>query len=123
MLGFKVETSGPFFDGRTERSVRARTEEAKQAVGEAGVNLVRAQLSQVLRNPTGFYRSQVRTDRTALGPEVTDGGVVYGPWLEGTSSRNASSRFKGYATFRRMSRKLQLAAVSIARPIIDRGLR
>lgn len=32
--------------------------------------------------------------------------VIYGPWLEGTSSRNQTTRFKGYAMFRRTKQQL-----------------
>jgi len=38
---------------------------------------------------------------------ITDGGVVYGPWLEGISSRNMTTRFKGYMTFRKTSQELE----------------
>jgi len=38
---------------------------------------------------------------------VVDSNVVYGPWLEGVSSRNQATRFKGYAIFRRTRDKLQ----------------
>jgi len=51
---------------------------------------------------TGNYRRNVSAEvRPSLSVVLSDGGVIYGPWLEGVSSRNQSTRFKGYATFRK----------------------
>jgi hypothetical protein len=44
---------------------------------------------QVLQHPTGYYQSKITVERAGTGYRVTDQGVVYGPWLEGTGSRNA----------------------------------
>jgi hypothetical protein len=38
---------------------------------------------------------------------INDGGIVYGPWLEGASKRNSSTRFKGYHQFRRTRTRLR----------------
>jgi hypothetical protein len=41
---------------------------------------------------------------------VWDGGwagPVYGPWLEGVGSRNATTRFKGYRAFRKAANALE----------------
>jgi hypothetical protein len=40
--------------------------------------------------------------------------VVYGPWLEGTSERNRSTRFKGYRLWRKTAQRLQDDAPKIA---------
>jgi len=51
--------------------------------------------------------------------QLDDDGVVYGPWLEGTSQRNRTSRFKGYAIWRRSrARVAKLAAKLIKREIL-----
>lgn len=82
--------------------------------GRQGVDVVGDYLSTDLRNPTGHYQSQIAAVRSEMGVMVTDGGVVYGDWLEGSSTRNQKSRFKGYWAFRR-------AAAELVRrlPIID----
>jgi hypothetical protein len=51
---------------------------------------------------------------------ISDHGVIYGPWLEGTSSRNQSTRFKGYQTFRRTWQALGRRVRPIATPILAR---
>lgn len=45
---------------------------------------------------------------------VTTGDAMYGPWLEGTGSRNRTTRFKGYFGFRRASDEIQLSVERIA---------
>jgi hypothetical protein len=110
----EVHTSGPLFDGTADRVVAAYCDDAERAIADVGVNMVRAALGGVLRHPTGYYESQIQTDRVAGDSVVTDGGVVYGPWLEGTSRRNRSTRFKGYRTFRLTKQRLQARAGEIA---------
>ena len=123
MIRVEVITKGPFFDGGMQRSVERGVDEASEKVAQAGVNMVKSALDNVLVNPTGRYQSQIQTDRSVTGVVVTDGGSVYGPWLEGVSSRNTSSRFKGYATFRKTTPKLEVASSGIADPIIDRRVK
>lgn len=119
MTRIDVKSKGPMFDGRAQREVGNFIDEAEQDIGKVGFDMVRTELDQVLQNPTGYYESHITVSSE---PEVTisDGGVVYGPWLEGTGSRNARSRFKGYATFRRVTQKLQDRAVQIAQGLLPK---
>lgn len=109
-----VAQSGPFLDGDPGRVFADAIGQAVKDAGEYGVHALQQQLDAVLVNPTGFYRSQVtyalREDSVA---QVTDGGVVYGPWLAGTSSRNERSRFKGYAHWRRAMQDVDDHAVDV----------
>lgn len=62
------------------------------------------------RHPTGYYESRVHVSNTSSGVEIGDGGQagpVYGPWLEGVGSRNATTRFKGYHAFRIVTSMLE----------------
>lgn len=58
------------------------------------------------KGSTGHYRQNIHGRVQHLTGRIDDGGVVYGPWLEGTGSRNASTRFKGYRSFRRTAQWL-----------------
>jgi hypothetical protein len=59
-------------------------------------------LNASIREPTPYYETQLTIQRVAPTiARVTDRGVVYGPWLEGTSSRNRTTRFRGYSSLRR----------------------
>lgn len=119
-----VTVTGPLFDGRAAKAVTAFLEESKVEVSQAGVNEVRNRLGQVLEHPSGRYRNRIVTDLVQGDPVVSDGGMVYGPWLEGTSSRNKTTRFKGYQTFRKTRQWLAGRAGSIAeakiRPYLTR---
>lgn len=118
-----VDTSGPMFNRQADRVVERATERAEAAVAERGVTLVRSRLGQVLQRPTGYYASRISAVSYGGSHLTTDRGVVYGPWLEGTSRRNQTTRFKGYRTFRIVGQQLQGQAAGIAEPIIDRATR
>lgn len=91
-----------------------------EAIAVEGVNLVLQRLSQVLRNPTGFYESRIAIERRQTYRGVWDQNVIYGPWLEGTSARNATTRFKGYATFRKTKQLLDSRKEQIAQPMVNK---
>lgn len=117
MPGVTVKTKGPIFDGRAGQIINEESRSLVRTVVELGEN----RLSNVLRprpagvylsiaqggKSTGNYRSHLHARSTGLHGIITDSGVIYGPWLEGTSSRNVTTRFKGYASFRKTGQWLQ----------------
>jgi hypothetical protein len=122
MITVTVTTSGPAFDERAQRILDDYTDEAVWAItkvgrGDLGVDFIRH-----FREPTGYYESQVQAVRGArhtFTAHIHDNGVVYGPWLEGISSRNFPvTRFRGYASFRRIAAQLQQKAVPIAESVL-----
>ncbi|TDC47641.1 hypothetical protein E1281_25920 [Actinomadura sp. KC345] len=126
MIGFDVdvERHGPIFDGRAQAAARQMARATEEELAEVAVNLVVSELGRVLQHPTGYYQSQIQTDRATGGTRVTDGGVVYGPWLEGVGSRNAPvTRFRGYSTFRRIHTRVDRQAKHIAERVMPRYLR
>lgn len=118
MFDTEVKVTGPLFDGRAPAIIRQYMHEAVNDVAQDGENMIHQRLGQVLRNPTGYYESRIQTERRMTEAEVNDGGVIYGPWLEGVGSRNATTRFKGYHTFRTIAQRLNARA----RPIAGRSL-
>lgn len=119
-LRTKVKEHGPWFDGRAGRIIRDFADAAEREIADEGEDMVHARLHRVLRHPTGYYESHVRVRRSGTLHEVTDGDVVYGPWLEGVGSRNRTTRFKGYATFRRVGNALERKADNIAERLLKR---
>jgi len=95
----------------------------KEEVADYGVFLVLMRLGNVLREPTGYYESRIKKERQTDRWFITDSGVIYGPWLEGTGSRNQISRFKGYRTFQITRRELDQKKVQVAQPIVERFIR
>lgn len=135
-----VTISGPIFDGRAEIAIRQGAEAARKAVAAEGERLARAAFSAMIRvNHGRFLNSVTTTDRTRTfttdGYSMTvvadlDEDIVttdlasYGPWLEGTGSRNETTRFRGYHGFRMAAQELDGRAQEIAdsaiRPYAER---
>lgn len=64
---------------------------------------------------TGFYQEHVRKEVVGQYNDVViSDPVVYGPWLEGVSERNRSTRFKGYHLWRHTKQYLRQVAPDIA---------
>jgi hypothetical protein len=77
----------------------------------------------VEKQSKGHYRRSVSTEFGHLNALISDGGVVYGPWLEGISTRNQTTRFKGYASFRRTGDWLNGKARGVLKAYVDRFVR
>lgn len=106
---------GPLFDGAYV-GILARGEQAMEHdLSRAGVQRVHQRLNQVIKHKTGRYESHIIETTRGNGRAVTDGQMIYGPWLEGVGSRNKKSRFKGYWTFRMVGQGLGRDALSVAR--------
>ena len=71
----------------------------------------------------GHYRKNLHPMVKDLYGRIDDGNVVYGPWLEGTGSRNQTTRFKGYASFRRTAQFMQKQVPKILQTRIARAIR
>lgn len=125
MADFEVRTdfSGPLFNGRAQAAMAEIVDEISGALATEGERRVLANLDATLRRPTGAYRARV----TKYGPvagqaRVHDRNGIYGPWLEGTGSRNRTTRFKGYANWRRATQQLQRGAKPLAEEVIRRNI-
>lgn len=117
----KVTAAGPLFDGRAANAVARYVDDARDTIAARGEELVLAELGMVLRHPTGYYEGEITTDRVTPDTDrVSDGGVVYGPWLEGVGSRNyPETRFKGYGHWRRTKETLAGEAPGIAQQLLQ----
>lgn len=123
MAGFEVTVRGPLFDGAAPGVVRRFLDDATWEVGTQGLADVHRLLDQSIRHPTPYYETQITVQRVQRDVVVHDRGVIYGPWLEGTGSRNRTTRFKGYASFRRAAQQLQAEAPALVAPILARHLK
>ena len=74
----------------------------------AGVFLTLAETSRKKYSKGNFAKS-VNPDFSGASPIIATNSI-YGPWLEGDSARNATTRFKGYQTFRKTGQWLQKEA-------------
>lgn len=102
----EVNIRGPLFDGRAPSVIADLREDCTEQVAAQGYAYVMTNLNASIRNPTPYYETQVTVDRAGNDRRVHDRGIVYGPWLEGVGERNKTTRFKGYASFRRAKQQL-----------------
>lgn len=110
MLTVTTTMRGPFLEGAPVKIVDIFVHAMTEDLADEGLRRVRERLGRVLRHPTGYYSSRVVRTMRADGYEVNDSRVVYGPWLEGTGSRNQTTRFKGYHTFKTVGDQLDKTA-------------
>lgn len=123
-INVRTELRGPVFDKAASKAAANRMIVGiNDAIAVEAVNRIKQRLGQVLQNPTGFYESRIQVDRRTVYRGVSDGGVVYGGWLEGVSSRNATTRFKGYRTFRTIRQDIDNIATQIAEPLVAQYVR
>lgn len=124
MVGLNVQVTarGPVFDGSAKHAVDAFLDEAKQELAAQGLSEVQHNLDQSIKFPTPYYETQVTVERQRDDWVVHDRGIIYGPWLEGTGSRNQTTRFKGYTAFRRATAQLQSRAGQIVEHVLRKYL-
>ena len=83
----------------------------------------RNQKTKTKQGSTGNYRRNIAGVTKGLKGVIEDGHpkrVIYGAWLEGVSSRNQTTRFKGYASFRRTEQWLQSRVKPEAKAFVHR---
>lgn len=118
-----VNLNGPFFDGRAHNAVGHYLRTAERHVAQEAKAAIDAELPRVLKNPTGNYQRHINVKNRGDHWVVNDRGIIYGPWLEGTGSRNRTTRFKGYSTFRRVRRAIETKAGELAETVLPPYLR
>jgi len=124
MIGsINVRLKGPTVEGLAQPMLQATLDAALKEVASYTQYEVSMELIRVLQHPTGYYESQVSTERVSAEVySINDSNVIYGPWLEGISSRNQTTRFKGYATFRRVKNRMAQKAGDIIEAAVSRAV-
>jgi hypothetical protein len=96
-----VRVSGPILTGVAGAIMTDLVTDITDRVAAFAIQEVQKNLDGSLKNPTPYYETQIQISNLGTDRIVNDRGVIYGSWLEGTGSRNQTTRFKGYASFRR----------------------
>ena len=121
----QIRLSGPLFRAGTSQRVidRAVDRTISELVAE-GEKRVKQQLYKGHGVLTGFYRRSIHGELLdSRHGIIHDSKVIYGPWLEGTSRRNQTTRFKGYAMFRNATQGLQEIAPRLLNKHMARAAR
>jgi hypothetical protein len=114
MVELEVTVTGPLFNGTATAELKAALDDIEKDVAQQAYANVMTNLEGSIQHPTPYYETQVIAQNMATSWVVHDRGIIYGPWLEGTGSRNRTTRFKGYASFRKAAQKTEAEAVPIA---------
>ena len=135
-MSSNVKCTGPLFDGRADAALARGIDAVHDRVGEVGKELVAAIFTGLIRDNkgrfvggmtttdksrgyrTGKYSMDVVVRDSATTTVITNDIVSYGPWLEGTGSRNETTRFKGYHGFRLATQQLDAMAAGIAEDVL-----
>lgn len=117
-----VDADGPLFNGSAKRIVADLRRDIEKSVAAAAMSELHHKMDQSFRNPTPYYETQVVQDRQVDSTQIHDRDIVYGPWLEGVSSRNRRSRFKGYKMWRRTTQEIDERVPEIVRAVVRRGI-
>jgi len=113
----EVIVSGPLFDGRADAAVTAWLDDTKKDLASTAADMLRAFPMDKTGRARGGFQSNINAvsrgpDQVITGPTIR--GVAWTPWLEGTSQRNNSTRFKGYRLFRQTAAELSLHVKPVA---------
>lgn len=117
MVTVIVKTHGMIFDGKWAAILEAGIKQAQNDVGDYAISAIKNNLDDVLIENNGGYVGSIHSEWETDDLAVTD-GTVYGPWLEGLGTRNATSRFKGYWTFRLTTDVIKEKVDVVAEPAI-----
>lgn len=121
-IKFNSRIRGPASDGRLAREAEEYSHDVASALADSSKDTWVNNLEGSIRHPTPYYWTRI--DKREITPtryEVHDHGVVYGPWLEGTGSRNAPvTVFPGYHAQRRAREEMDGKRGNIARRILRR---
>lgn len=111
-INVNVDASGPLFDGRAEKAVDDWLSASQRDVADMGLRELDAVVMDRSGRGTGYFQDHIAIhrfktygDALVISPDYP--AVLYGPWLEGTSSRNDHTRFKGYHLFRKTRLRLR----------------
>lgn len=116
-----IEVSGPLFGRRARADVRRMLDDMKVEVAQSGVQMAQREFgTRIQEHNTGYgvaggYVSQIRHEEVGeYGDQIiTDGGVIYGPWLD-YGAYSPPKRFRGYRVWRRVRQKLRRWWVPVA---------
>lgn len=120
--GITVTARGPLVSGKDAEHVAAFLREAQDEVSQQAFANLHQLMDKNFKHPTPYYETQVLNQRVENTNVIHDRGIVYGPWLEGVSSRNQTTRFKGYHIFRDAARQTQKEVPALVLHVMRRYL-
>lgn len=118
--------SGPLADGRADEASAEWARNTTQRLADEAVDILGSYEMNKSGRSRGNFRSELherrKSDTLVTVPGMRVPGVTWGPWLEGTTQRNRSTKFKGYHLFRETARQLNQVAPDVAQEELDKVL-
>ncbi len=122
-MASRITVHGPLFDGEASAAVTAWLTDTKKELASSGQELLRAFPMNKTGRATGAHINTIST-LTQGSAELVEAkstkGKVWWPWLEGTSHRNATMHWKGYAAVRKTHLKVRREANKVAQDNLDK---
>lgn len=118
-INLGASVGGPIADGSAQQALIQWLDASKKDVADLAVDQLRSTKMDKTGRGTGHYQSEIKQSVLTFNDILIDDPVIYGPWLEGTSQRNDSTRFKGYHLWRQTSQKIAQQAGDIAQKKLD----
>lgn len=121
-ITFRGRVSGPISSGQIFRDMANYDHDVAEALAEDARDIWVKNLQGSIRKPTPYYWTQIDIRQvTSTRYQVHDHDIVYGPWLEGTGSRNSpNSIFPGYWSMARAKEMAKRRRGGIGRRILRR---
>jgi hypothetical protein len=97
-----ADVRGVVLEGKGGPIMREFFDKAKTLVAKTGQDELKQRASSAPKHPKGRFSDSIVVKDFAKGRTIMADypQTLYGPWLEGTSTRNESTRFKGYRMFK-----------------------
>jgi len=113
-LGFEIEVKGKLFDISAPKRLRDAVNQGLTQMALVSEARIKGQLYKGRGVVTGHLRRSISGELVRDLVAQTDAGlvrqganVVYASWIEGTSSRNNTTNFKGYRMFQNARKELE----------------
>ena len=113
-LGFEIEVKGKLFDISAPKRLRDAMNQGLTRMALVSEARIKGQLYKGRGVVTGHLRRSISGELVRDLVAQTDAGlirqganVVYASWIEGTSSRNNTTNFKGYRMFQNARKELE----------------
>lgn len=122
-MASRVIVHGPLWNGEAAFAVDDWLRDTRYKVADQGLQMLREFPMNRTGRARGGFQKELRVvtrGMTEVLPGPKDKGVTWAPWLEGTSKRNDSTRFKGYHLFRKTRLKMRKVANKTAQEELDK---
>jgi hypothetical protein len=122
-IDVQADVTGPLASGEADRALEEWARNTAKALGDEGADMLRAFPMNKTGRARGGFQSNIHVlqqGATARIPAPMIRGVTWGPWLEGSSKRNESTRFRGYHLFRKTRQELQKRAPEVGQRELDK---